>query len=487
MTPAPTAPAKRQRYRLPGISHEGIAQLSLLETALWPLQRGQRSSPTFTTQYGYSTAVGRKTAKVTVRAAMGLQMPDELVLWGLLGATLARPDPEPNLLATPAWMLKHLGLDLGGSQYTELKDSLIRLAVTSYQNTAFYNPESKEHEHATFQFFSLLLPTVGGVGECVDNDRTWRIEWNPAFYRFCRAPGGTLLFDLDVYRELTPAARRLFLKLKDRFWRSKRAFFNIDDLTINGLGFAADRPLRKRKADLIGCLEQLLDRGVVELGRGQHKAADLIFKRGVGSYVVGCFEGPYFRRPPKPSRQSLEMENDPLYQPLRKIGVDGPAIKRLFTHHRSRLQLWIRITEAAMHEHPRGFNGFRVSPAAFLIDSVQKQRTPPDWWHAHEKMQETKRYRAEAAASAADDIERQSVYEAARKAALQAYLQTPEGRAKYEAAYTPLFTLAQVTDPTRPHEAAREAARARIDKYDLPFPTRREWEAENTRKERTAQ
>ena len=29
-----------KRYRLPGIEREGIAQLSLLETALWPLQGG---------------------------------------------------------------------------------------------------------------------------------------------------------------------------------------------------------------------------------------------------------------------------------------------------------------------------------------------------------------------------------------------------------------------------------------------------------------
>ena len=30
-----------KRYRLPGIEREGIAQLSLLETALWPLQGGK--------------------------------------------------------------------------------------------------------------------------------------------------------------------------------------------------------------------------------------------------------------------------------------------------------------------------------------------------------------------------------------------------------------------------------------------------------------
>ena len=92
---------------------------------------------------------------MTVRAAAGLQPADELILWGLLGATLRRQDAEPVLLATPYWMLRHLGLDTGGSQYVELRESLLRLALTSYQNTAFYNPETGEREYVAFQFLSM--------------------------------------------------------------------------------------------------------------------------------------------------------------------------------------------------------------------------------------------------------------------------------------------------------------------------------------------
>src|ERR1700730_7395387 len=92
-----------KRYRLPGIEREGIAQLSLLETALWPLQGGKLPSNRFDTDYSYSTPVGRKKATVTVRAAAGLQPTDEYILWGLLGATIRRQDAEPVLLATPYW------------------------------------------------------------------------------------------------------------------------------------------------------------------------------------------------------------------------------------------------------------------------------------------------------------------------------------------------------------------------------------------------
>ena len=92
----------------------------------------------------------------------------------------------------------------------------------------------------TLHFFSPCLPTCGR-GVDVATDRAWRIEWSAMFFQMCQATGGTLLFDLDLYRERTPAARRLFLKLKDRFWRSKRVFLNVDDLTIHGLGFSVDR------------------------------------------------------------------------------------------------------------------------------------------------------------------------------------------------------------------------------------------------------
>ena len=99
------ATSKTNRYRLPGIEREGIAQLSLLETALWPLS-GKRNSSVFGTSYSFVAPTGKKTAEVTVRSAIGLQPIDELVLWGLLGATLSRPNADPVLLATPYWILR---------------------------------------------------------------------------------------------------------------------------------------------------------------------------------------------------------------------------------------------------------------------------------------------------------------------------------------------------------------------------------------------
>jgi hypothetical protein len=470
--------ATGNRYRLPGIEREGIAQLSLLETALWPLQGGTLPTHQFETVYDFTTPLGRTTATVTVRAALGLQPIDELFLWGLLGATLSRPDAEPVLLATPYWMLRHLGLDTGGFQYGQLREALLRLAVTSYQNTGFYNPESREREEAAFQFLSILLPTVGGAGKTVDTDRCWRIEWNPAFFRFCRAAGGNLLFDLDLYRALSPAARRLFLKLKDRFWRSKRVFFGVDDLTVNGLGFAAERPLKKRKYDLLHCIRELLEQRVVELGRGQTDPKELFWKRAKGSYVVCFYPGEYFRCPPaeRTIRQKNAITDDPLYGPLRQIGVDGPAIQRLLTNHgRALIQRWVRITDAAMHEKPRGFAGFRVSPAAFLIDGVQHNRTPPDWLHAHEKRQQQTQWEQQHARTAPAELELRRRYDQDRASALHAYLASADGRAKYKQAYPALLAFHKAIDPIRCHKAAHDATLERIERIDFSFPDYEVW------------
>jgi hypothetical protein len=281
-----------------------------------------------------------------------------------------------------------------------------------------------------------------------------------------------------LYRKLSPASRRLFLKLKDRFWRSKKVFLNVDDLTLNGLGFAATRPLRKRKFDLTNCIRELLDHQVVTLGRGQTDAKDLFIKRGKGSYVVVFYPGEYFRHPAleRIVRPKNVITDDPLYEPLRKIGVDGPGIRRLLKDHaRSLIQRWIRITDAAMHEKPRGFTGFRVSPAAFLIDGVQNSRTPPDWLYAHEKRQERQQWEQGKGASAEAEQSLRVLYDLERQAALQIFLASPEGRQKYEHAFAPLLAFYKVTEPHRPRDAAREAAIARLERVDFHFPDYAAW------------
>ena len=462
---------------MPGITREGIAQLSLLETALWPLKAGLRNSPKFDTKYSFKVGPETRQASVSVYAPLGLQSIDEFVLWGLMGMSLSHKQPDPVFMATPYWIIQQLGMSIGGFQYDQLRASLERLAVVAYQNTAFYNPVTQQHERVTLHFFSSYLPTRGRGAE-VDTERAWRIEWSPMFFQMCQATGGTLLFDLDLYRKLTPAARRLFLKLKDRFWRSKRVFLNVDDLTIHGLGFSADRPLKKRKYDLTGCIRELLDHGIIELGRGHSDLNDLFLKRGKGVYVVQFFEGDYFRRPlsERTTTQQRAIASDPLYQPLRAIGVDEAGIRRAFKQcSRGLIQRWIRVTDAAIHEQPHGFPGFKTSPAAFFMDAIQNERMPPDWIYAHEKERKRHEWEAERHTTIAAETELRRQYEVERQAALTGYLQTPEGRSLF-AGYEPTFLdFYRTVDPDRFRDAARAAAIGKIEREHFSFPDFSVW------------
>jgi hypothetical protein len=358
-------PPKKNGSRLPGMQRAGRAQLSILETALWPLDFASIKSPLFESTFAYSMDdKTRREATVKVRSVQPLHPTDEFFLWGLLGLTLEQGSDDNTLLATPYWMLRKLGMPIGGMQYLQLRQALERLAGTSYFNSAFYNPVEQQRQRVTFHFLSLYLPTVSGRGELTDNERLWRIEWSRSFYEFCRATGGSLVFDLDLYRKFDPATRRLFLKLKDRFWRGSRVYLEVSDLTIRGLGFSSSRPLAKRKYDLTQCMQKLLDADVICLGRGKAHVNELFIKKGQGKYVATFYKGPYFDASPSRSSPKADIKDDALFEPLQAIGFSESAIAHLLsTYARGAVHRWIQITEVAMRDGPKGFSGFRISPA----------------------------------------------------------------------------------------------------------------------------
>lgn len=253
----------------------------------------------------------------------------------------------------------------------------------------------------------------------------------------------------------------------------KRVFLNVDDLTIDGLGFSADRPLKKRKFDLTACIRELLAHGNIELGPGHTDPKHLFLKRGKGRYVVQFFEGPYFRQPlarPAGSPKS-RLADDPLYEPLRAIGVDELGIRRLFKQHaRGVIQRWVRITDAAMHDQPRGFPGFKTSPAAFLVDAIQSNRMPPDWMYAHEKERQRREWEERHRELADDEQKLREQHQAERAAALDAYLASSEGRAQYQALHPTFLEFYRQVEPGRFRQAAYDATIGKIEREHVRFP-----------------
>ena len=188
-------------------------------------------------------------------------------------------------------------------------------------------------------------------------------------------------------------------------------------------------------------------------------------------------EGQYFRQPrlARVVGPKNAISDDPLYEPLRKIGVDEAGIRRfLKSHGRGLVQRWVHITEAAMHEKPRGFAGFKASPAAYLIDGVQESRTPPDWFHAHEKRQEQKQWQRDQH-STGENGELKKTYDQERQLAFDGFLKSVEGRARYDEALIYYEAFYKATEPERYFVAAHEATVARIERIDFKFPCYEEW------------
>lgn len=238
-----------------------------------------------------------KTAKVRVLCPFGLSASDEFTLWGLLALTFSQPDPTAEFEATPHFCLRQLGIitdgaSKGGKQYQLFRETTRRLSRVVYENTAFYDPIRGEHRDVAFGLLKYSLPIDP------QSSRTWRFLWDQQFFEFAQATGGSFHFDLNTYRQLDPASRRLFVLLQKIFWRHEVSpSFDLRKLAVGTLGFAPTMEVCDLKQRIVRCTERLIDAGILRLPLGMTSPRDLFVKRGVGQYVVSFHRGPYFDRP----------------------------------------------------------------------------------------------------------------------------------------------------------------------------------------------
>lgn len=356
----------------------GISQLSLVEHALCPLDSRTSliKNQTYSAAYYYYTASeGRKQANARIVCPLGLSATDEIYLWGLLALTLQQPVVDPELVATPHWCLRKLGLigtanRKGGRQYEQFFQAIRRLSTVKYLNDSFYDPIRKEHRRVSFGFLSYSLPTN------LASPRAWSFAWDPIFFKMVQAVAGSLRFDLGVYRDLDPASRRLFLFLSKVLTRREHIkAIQLEHLAVNLLGFSSQLETANMKSKVTKCLKKLLAEKILSDAE--------VYKTSPGKFFVRLSRGPYFDRQ-TPRCTVISPENSPMFDSLLTIGFDEPAAARLIKRFPRRvLSEWIDITQAAMEHF--GNSHFRKSPMAYLVDSVTKaaagNRTAPDWWH----------------------------------------------------------------------------------------------------------
>lgn len=332
----------------------------------------------------------RKKGKVRIGCVDGLSPSDELYLWGILGLALAGKNPSNEFYATPHWILRQLGritaTKVGSKEFKLFRESIRRLAGVRYHNSAFYDPIRSEHREVSFGLLNYSLP----LGR--ESARAWRFAFDPIFWELISANRSSLKFDMQLYTDLSPAGRRLYLYLKKQFWRnSVTGSLNLREIAVSVLGLSATLPVKILRQKLERTIEELRTVELVTFGLGQDCIGDCFTKMGVGEYRFQLHRGPAMERVSELGTQ--RPEDSPLYEPLVTIGFDRHAIVRLIaTHKTNLLQQWIDITLAAME---RGV--IDKSPPAYFTYYVQNKSTPPDWWHElkrQERQQEADQQRA---------------------------------------------------------------------------------------------
>ncbi|WP_145944464.1 hypothetical protein [Fuerstiella marisgermanici] len=365
-------------------SSAGLAQLSLLEHSLCPLDTKTSLTEGLAHEacYRYTTAAGQRcTATAKLHLPLGLSPADEFTLWGLLALTLRQSQPDPHFAATPHYCLRQLGVidargRRGGKNYQLFRQTLRRLSSVSYENDAFYDPVRGEHASVSFGFLSYRLP------HSTTSDRLWHFYWDPVFFEFCTAAKGSLLFDLETYRTLSPAARRLFLLLHKVFFRRRTSpEFAVRQLAVHTLGFSGGLTNGILNRKLRQTVEPLADTGVI---------ANAVWPKDRGISMVRFDRGPYFENR-RQGRRQLSVASSPLTEALISLGFESRDAGHITRRYRpSLLREWIDITIAAQERF--GAKHFKRSPQAFLMHHLSKaasgEYAPPDWWREIQKQEQ---------------------------------------------------------------------------------------------------
>jgi len=458
----------------------GVAQLSLVEHAFCPLDDRLSLVRPLVHETGYLRADRHHHARwvpVRIVAHEGLSAADELFLWGLLALAFEQPSPSIEFYATPHWMLRQLGYlqeSKGGSGYAAFRQVLRRLAGVTYYCEQFYDPIRHEERDRAFGLLKYDLPTSD------DSSRAWRLVWDPLFAEYVQAKGGRMSFDLATYRRLDPAARRLFLLLSKVFWRrSTSPRFDVWQLCVHGLGFSPSVEMRNLKPKLLRVVGTLLEAGIVALPPEVKGSRDLFEKKGTGSYAIRLHRGAYFTDPSMHYRTpSTGLENSPLFDPLKAIGLELRTISWVLRTYRPNLiRVWADVTLAALEQQGASF--FTSSPAAYFVDNLKHaasgHRTQPDWYRELKRRQQERERVSIVESFEPDREENRRSWEQARRHAFRDYVHTRVAREEYNAR---VQEFCEIFAATLPHQQALEEAIAEAERHfaaGFQFASFEEW------------
>ena len=185
-----------------------------------------------------------------------------------------------------------------------------RLSAVTYRSDAFYDPVRAEHRKASFGLLSFSAP------QDEKSERAWRVAWDPIFFEFIKPIGGSLRFNLELYSQLDPASRRLFLFLSKIFKRrTTTPRLELQHLATDILGYSPTIARRDIKIKVQRSIKRLEEKGVLAQ-RFDHE-----FTKKNGFYSAILHRG----RDYAVVTDAVQNVESPLIEPLKKIGLDNRA------------------------------------------------------------------------------------------------------------------------------------------------------------------
>jgi len=465
----------RGRGANPQIVTNGIAQLSVVEHALCPLDptKSNVRGMYFDTGYFRTDKHGNsKFIPVEMTAGHGLVSDDEFYIWGMLQLAFAQPEPNFQFRATPYYCLRQLGLidtkNKGGSAFQHFRDVLKRVGSLSLYSKQFWHPDHGEEREVTLGFLRGDMPTED------DGSRLWTFTFDPNFFDYCNQKAGALRFDLETYRQFDCAGRRVFLNLSKMFHRRTTSpKFDLYHLGTRLMGLSPELPMKKIKQKVARCIDTLAEANIVTFPKGVKSSKELIRKKAIGSYELAPLaRGTYFDQPTKLQTQTA-VQNSPLYAPLKEIGFNEKETRSVLkTNSRHAVELWVDITTCAMKK-PQGFPGFKCHPKAFFLYHISRKLAPPDWWHAFTKNERRRQYEREHQIQEMKLYEHRPAWKKARTDALKKLIEADSER--YQAAYKAFHELhTRNYGQQRAHQLAIDDATKQFEN-SLQFPELELW------------
>ena len=299
------------------------------------------------------------------------------MLSGTLGLIFStQTEPGPDLYASGRFIHRRLGLNGGGKNINDLRESYYRLGQIAAFYPKFYDPIRKEYDAIGFGFLSHKIPLRK------DSKRLWRISIDPVFFDLVRHDGGYLGYDLLLYNRLSVKGRRLFEFVQKLLHRkSCTPKFEARYLAVNVMGCAPGQEQRKLNEQVREAARELVNEGVI-VEFVCDKCEDGVFR-------AWFYRGEKYKEQRQASIASPTLADDPMYEPMREIGLsDGHIFNALKKHRRGLIEEWCDVALVGMEIGHR----FTDSPGAFfnyyIGRAAKGDSALPDWYLNHKKDEE---------------------------------------------------------------------------------------------------